>query len=219
MLPTLIILISLAAVVLFFALGRAAASADRRAARRRSDEYGAQRERYLYSVLRSYFPSRNVHLNLYFPVKKQDETLWTETDVTVVTRAGVCVIEVKGFKGMIDSPEAGDWTQRRGDKVVQFQNPREQNEGHVIAVRNALRRAGLGDVQVFNAVVFTEENVKFTQTHPWLFVNYQIIDYLAKLDDSNALTRKDVKSVNAALAPYAKKRNNTAARAYAKDHR
>ena len=217
MLALWIVLISILAAICFLALGRAIESAKLRNQRKRSKDYGDECELYVYSLLRDFLPYKNVYRNMYFPVYKSGEVLWTEVDVVAVTHAGVSVIEVKGLKGVIDSPAEGDWTQKYGDKLLKFRNPHTQNEGHVIAVKNALKRAGLENVAVDNAVVFTEQTVKFTQTHPWLFKNYQIVDHLSALDDRNALDRKDLKAVNAALAAYTKKRPNTAAQYYAEN--
>ncbi len=174
--------------------------------------YGREREYYIYEMLSSYFPRKNIFRNLSFPVKKGEERLWTEVDIVCVTHGGVVVIEVKGAKGQIDNPESGEWTQRYGEKVLTFQNPHEQNHGHVIAVENALKRAGIMKLPIYNVVVFTEQNVKFRYRHKWLMRPEQIVDFVAELDDRFAMSGKDIKNVNAVLEKYRRPHKPTAAK-------
>ncbi|MBQ3100020.1 MAG: NERD domain-containing protein [Clostridia bacterium] len=174
--------------------------------------YGREREYYIYEMLSSCFPRKNIFRNLSFPVKKGEEKLWTEVDIVCVTHGGVVVIEVKGAKGRIDNPESGEWTQMYKDKVLKFQNPHEQNHGHVIAVENALKREGIIQLPVYNVVVFTEQDVKFRNHYKWLMRPEQIVDFVAHLDDRFAMSGKDIKNVDAVLEKYRKPHKPTAAK-------
>ena len=98
------------------------------------------------------------------------------------------------------------------DKVLKFQNPHEQNHGHVIAVENALKRAGIMQLPVYNVVVFTEQDVKFRNRYKWLMRPEQIIDFVTQLDDKFAMSGKDIKNVSAVLEKYRKQHKPTAAK-------
>ena len=177
-----------------------------------AEEYGRDCEMLVYDLLRSVLPGNNVFCNLFFPVKKEDRVLWTETDSVCVTRGGVIVIEVKGAKGVIENPEQGDWTQRYGEKVLSFHNPYEQNKGHVIAVKKALGKAGITNVPVYNLVVFTDKNARFTNRYPWLMRADKALEFAAMLDDKAVIDKKTVAGVRKALTPYTKRREPTAAK-------
>lgn len=206
------ILIIAAVAVATVLIGRSIKISHGRSSSSKMLWYGRDREYYIYEMLSSYFPRKNIFRNLCFPVKKGDEKLWTEVDIVCVTHGGVVVIEVKGAKGHIDNPERGEWTQRYGEKVLKFQNPHEQNHGHVIAVENALKREGIMKLPIYNVVVFTEQNVKFRNRYKWLMRPEQIVDFVAELDDKLAMSRKDIKNIDAVFEKYKKQHKPTAAK-------
>ncbi|MBQ7160381.1 MAG: NERD domain-containing protein [Clostridia bacterium] len=178
------------------------------------EAYGQECERLVYGLMRSNLPSKSVFQNLYFPVAKDGRTLWTETDTVCVTRGGVIAVEVKGAKGVIEDPPEGDWTQRYGEKVLSFHNPYEQNKGHVIAVKKALARDGISGVPVYNVVVFTDRNARFTNKYPWLMHAEKAVDFATLLDDKPVLDKKMIKAVREALSDYTERRAPTAAMQY-----
>ena len=171
--------------------------------------YGNDREYYIYEMLASAFPRKNVFRNLYCPVKLPDRVLYTEVDIVTVTHGGVVVIEVKGSKGNIDNPPEGDWCQRYKDKVMTFKSPYKQNEVHVRAIEALLKRAGILNVPVYNVVVFADKNVRFTNNYKWLFKPEGIVDHISGLDDRFTLSGKDIKNVVGVLSKYTKKRTDT----------
>ena len=77
-------------------------------------QYGRDREYFIYEMLANAFNKNTTFRNLYFPVVTKEGTFDTEVDVVCVTRGGIAVIEVKGSKGIIDSPPADTWRQRYG---------------------------------------------------------------------------------------------------------
>ena len=171
--------------------------------------YGNDREYFIYEMLASAFPRKDVFRNLYCPIKLPEKVLYTEVDIVVVTHGGVVVIEVKGHKGNIDNPSDGDWCQRYKDKVLTFKNPYRQNEVHVKAIENLLKRAGILNVPVYNAVVFADKNVRFINSYKWLFKADNIVDYISSLDDRFALSGKDIKNISGVISKYTKKRTDT----------
>ena len=209
--PFILILVIAAIAALAFLADKLIKRAQTRSVLASAESYGRNREYMVYGMLKSSFPSRSIYRNLYFPVSDGPETLWTEVDALAVTHGGIVVIEIKGAKGVIENPVSGDWTQRYKEKVLTFQNPYEQNEGHIIAVKNALRSAGIGSVPMFNVVVFTEKNVRFTKRYPWLMDADRLIDYVAALEDRNTLKRKDIKQINQIIGGYRVRHDATAA--------
>lgn len=212
----LVIVAVAAATVL---IGRSIRKSHGRSASTQMLWYGRDREYYIYEMLASAFPRKNIFRNLCFPVVKGQEKLWTEVDIVCVTHGGVVVIEVKGAKGHIDNPESGEWTQRYRDKLLTFQNPHEQNHGHVIAVENALKRAGIMKLPIYNIVVFTEPGVKFRKQYKWLMRPEQIVDFVGELDDRFSMSKKDIKNVDAVLERYKKTHKPTAAKRRAEENR
>jgi restriction system protein len=66
---------------------------------------------------------------------------FTEIDHVVITRAGVLVIETKGYTGSIRvNPESGHWERSKGGDTETLRNPVEQNRGHI----RAIQAMGLG---------------------------------------------------------------------------
>ena len=167
--------------------------------------YGNDREYYIYEMLASAFPRKNVIRNLYCPVKLPDRVLYTKVDIVTVTHGGVVVIEVKGSKGNIDNPSEGDWCQRYKDKVTTFKNPYKQNEVHVRAIETLLKRAGILNVPIYNIVVFADKNVRFTNDYKWLFKPEGIVEHVSALDDRFSLSGKDIKNVVGVLSEQSKK--------------
>ncbi|MBR5514649.1 MAG: NERD domain-containing protein [Clostridia bacterium] len=146
-------------------------------------------------MLRSAFGSDRVMKNLYFPVPTRQGVFDTEVDIICITRGGIAVIEVKGSKGIIDTPKDGRWCQRYGKKERYFENPFYQNQTHAASVKRALENAGITNVPIYNYVVFTDIKVKFTHNYPWLVRSDRLLELTEKLDDRLILTRRDVKNI------------------------
>ncbi len=172
-------------------------------------QYGRDREFFIFEMLSGAFVSGTVFRNLYFPVQTKEGTFDTEVDVVCVTRGGIAVIEVKGSKGAIDSPNAPFWTQRYGKKVLRFENPYTQNEGHVKAIYNALNKQGITNVPIKNYVVFTDTHVRFSHQYPWLLRSDNIVDTLERLDDKLILTRRDQRIISQIMKNHKRRRNPT----------
>ncbi len=172
-------------------------------------QYGRDREYFIYEMLANAFNNSTVFRNLYFPVVTKEGTFDTEVDIVCVTRGGIAVIEVKGSKGIIDSPPADTWRQRYGKKVLKFENPYNQNEGHVKAIRNALSKRGVTNVPIKNYVVFTDIHTQFSHRYPWLLRSDNVVDTLERLDDKLILTRRDQRIISQIMKNHRRRRHMT----------
>ena len=172
-------------------------------------QYGRDREFFIYEMLRTAFGADKVMKNLYFPVPTREGVFDTEIDIICVTRGGIAVIEVKGSKGIIDTPKEGRWCQRYGKKERYFENPHHQNQTHVMAVKRTLERFGISNVPIHNYVVFTDIKVRFTHQHPWLIRSDKLLETIENLDDKLILTRRDMKNITQIMRRHKKPRHTT----------
>ncbi len=172
-------------------------------------QYGRDREYFIYEMLTNAFAGSTVFRNLYFPVVTKEGTFDTEVDIVCVTRGGVAVLEIKGSKGRIDSPPTDTWVQHYGKKELKFENPYNQNDGHVRAVRNALKAKGITNVPIKNYVVFTDIHVKFTHRYPWLLRSDNLVQTLERLDDKLILTRRDQRIIAQIMRNHRRRKHMT----------
>lgn len=172
-------------------------------------QYGRDREYFIYEMLRSAFGSDRVMKNLYFPVPTKEGVFDTEVDIVCITRGGVSVIEVKGSKGVIDTPMDGPWCQRYGKKERFFENPYYQNQTHAAALKRALEKAGITNVPIYNYVVFTDIKVRFTHNYPWLVRSDKLLEVTERLDDKLILTRRDVRNITQVIKRHKRPRHTT----------
>ena len=172
-------------------------------------QYGKEREYFIYEMLSTAFVGGTVMKNLYFPVPTKEGVFDTEIDVVCVARGGVAVIEVKGMKGRISNPPEGPWVQRYAKKILPFENPYKQNEGHVNAVRRALNLKGITNVPIRNYVVFTDTHVQFTHRYPWLLRSDELLSALERFDDKLVLTRRDQRIISQIMKNHKRRRHMT----------
>ena len=83
----------------------------------------------------------------------------TQVDLILVSRYGIFVVEIKNFSGLIFGTE-GDarWTQKfsRRGRSYQFQNPLNQNEKHIRALKDIIH---IADKAIFSLVVFAGNSI------------------------------------------------------------
>lgn len=182
-------------------------------------QYGRDREYFIYEMLTTAFAGGTVMKNLYFPVPTKEGVFDTEIDVVCVTRGGIAVIEVKGMKGKINNPPSGPWVQRHEKKVVRFENPYIQNEGHVNAIRRTLNLKGITNVPIRNYVVFTDTNTEFTHRYPWLLRSDNLVYALERFDDRLTLTRRDQRILSQIMRNHRRRRHPTFAQKEQKGRR
>ena len=102
------------------------------------------------------FVAPDYHLMNHITLPLGDGT--TQIDYILVSRYGVFVLETKDYKGWIfGSPKHATWTQVLFKRRFKFQNPMQQNQLHVRAVRDLLDF--LPPETVKSLVVFTGDAV------------------------------------------------------------
>lgn len=169
--------------------------------------YGKKQEFDTYIKLCAVLGKNRVFKNLFIPVITKEGIFDTELDTLCITRGGIAVIEVKGSKGDISAPPDSEWCQRHGKKVLYFENPYEQNKGHIKALRNELSRRGWS-VPLYNYVVFTADHVHLSNSYPWLFVGHDDLKKSIKeLNCKDILSVRDIKRISTLLKGYRKSKN------------
>lgn len=108
----------------------------------------------LYAVLRIYAGGDSIVLRDILLRLSSGDT--TQIDAIVVSTKGVFVIEMKNYSGWIYGKSENDlyWTQYLHGRRYTFYNPVLQNDCHVRAVANLLKRNGIKKVKVHPLVVF-----------------------------------------------------------------
>lgn len=87
----------------------------------------------------------------------------TEIDHLLICRWGIFVIETKSHNGKIVTGKK-EWIQYYGDKVIKFHSPILQNDTHIKAVENILKRKkSLAKIKVKGLIVFTSNKVYFSE--------------------------------------------------------
>lgn len=112
---------------------------------------GARGERHVHGSLASVLDKTDYRV--FSDVILPTRSATTQVDHIVLSRFGIFVIETKNMSGWIfGSLDQAKWTQvLKGGKKRQFQNPINQNRGHVRAVKRVL---GVDERTLHNFVVF-----------------------------------------------------------------
>ena len=132
------------------------------AARRRKVEgYGRESEARIDALLKKAFGDDAVFSGVFLPYLRSETGKHAEIDHIVVTRSGVCVVEVKSHNGMIRCPDEKYWWQTYNDKKISFYNPIRQNKTHQKIVGELLRSEGQYNVPVYSVVVLTSRRETF----------------------------------------------------------
>lgn len=131
-----------------------------RVLRRRGDG-GRGAERAVATHLRESLNKRLYHvLN---DVTLRDRIGSTQIDHIVVSRFGIFVIETKDYAGTVKGKaEDLDWVQQVGERKRSFQNPLNQNYGHIKAITNRTKLPG----EYFRSVVVFSERGGFAGKLP-----------------------------------------------------
>ncbi|MBE6713149.1 MAG: NERD domain-containing protein [Ruminococcaceae bacterium] len=131
----------------------------RRIRRRKILHFGDKAEEEVSETLRRDFPNAAVLNNVYLKTNRGT----TQLDHILICKWGVFVIETKSHNGRIQI-EKNEWTQFYKDKVVRFHSPILQNESHVRALENVLKKHRTAwKTKVNGLVVFTSKKVFFSK--------------------------------------------------------
>ena len=135
-------------------------SSIRRAIRRRQIlHFGDRAEEEVSETLRTEFPGAVILNNVYLESRRGS----TQLDHILICKWGVYVIETKSHNGRIQI-EPKEWVQFYKDKIVRFHSPILQNESHVRALEQVLKKhRALQRIKVRGLVVFTSKKVHFSK--------------------------------------------------------
>lgn len=127
--------------------------------RRQILHFGDKAEEEVSKALQQEFPGAVVLNNVY--LKSGRGT--TQLDHILICKWGLFVIETKSHNGRIQIDKK-EWTQFYKDKIVRFRSPLLQNESHVRALEQVLKRhRALQRIKVQGLVVFTSKKVHFSK--------------------------------------------------------
>lgn len=127
--------------------------------RRRILHFGDKAEEAVSETLQREFPGAVILDDVY--LKSGRGT--TQLDHILVCKWGLFVIETKSHNGRIQIDKK-EWVQFYGDKIVRFRSPILQNESHVRALEQVLKKhRSLQRIKVRGLVVFTSKKVHFSK--------------------------------------------------------
>lgn len=184
------------------------------AKRRKIESYGRESEARIDALLKKAFGDDAVFSGIYLPYTRSDEKKYAEIDHLVVTRAGICVIEVKSHNGFIRCPDERNWWQTYNDKKISFYNPLRQNKTHSKIVGEILRSQGHYNVPIYSVVVFTSRKVTFSHKYDNVIRTDKLVDFVRKNGKKNALSTSQTRRVRDII-----KHKSTTDRSVARRHR
>lgn len=166
------------------------------AKRRKIESYGRESEARIDAMLKKAFGDDAVFSGVYLPYLNSQSGKHAEIDHLVVTRSGVCVIEVKSHNGNIRCPaDEKFWWQTYNDKKISFYNPLWQNKTHSKIVGELLRSEGHYNVPIYSVVVFTSRRVTFSHTNKYVIKSDELVDFIKKNGKKNALSTSQTRRV------------------------
>lgn len=165
------------------------------AKRRKIESYGRESEARIDALLKKEFGNDAVFSGIYLPYTRSQVKKFAEIDHLVVTRAGICVIEVKSHNGFIRCPDEREWWQTYNDKKISFYNPLRQNKTHSKIVGEILRAQGHYNVPIYSVVVFTSRRVTFSETYSNVIKSDKLVEYIRKNGKKNALSTSQTRRV------------------------
>ena len=163
--------------------------------RRKIESYGRESELRIDALLKKAFGDDAVFSGVYLPYLKSQEQKHAEIDHLVVTRSGICVIEVKSHNGSIRCPDDRYWWQTYNDKKISFYNPIRQNKMHTKIVGEILRNEGQYNVPIYSVVVFTSRRVTFSHKYDNVIRTDKLVDYIKKNGKKNTLSTSQTRRV------------------------
>lgn len=160
---------------------------------------GQKGENFVYDLLRTNYSAAKIIRNAYY---RFNNGRTTEIDLILVARGGIHVIEVKSMRGYIDNPFKGDWCQTYNNKMFMFQNPFEQNVGHIKAIQQILKKEEISNAPIHNIVVFTDPRVKFKHKEEMLLTCNNFLPFLADINRNKFLKSHDIRYISNILRKY-----------------
>ncbi len=166
------------------------------AKRRKIESYGRESEARIDAMLKKAFGDEAVFSGVYLPYLNSRSEKHAEIDHLVITRSGICVIEVKSHNGSIRCPaDEKFWWQTYNDKKISFYNPLWQNRTHTKIVGELLRSEGHYNVPIYSAVVFTSKRVTFSHKSKYVIKSDELVDFIKKGGKKNTLSASQTRKV------------------------
>jgi len=166
------------------------------AARRKKIEgFGKKSEERTDALLKKAFGDEAVFSGIFLPYIHNADRKFAEIDHLVVTKNGICVIEVKSHNGKIRCPEEKYWWQTYNEKKISFYNPLWQNKTHSKVVGEIMRSEGQYDIPIYSVVVFTSRRVTFSHSYKYVIKVDELVDFIKKNGRKNSLSQNRVKRV------------------------
>lgn len=191
----------LAAVIIFFIVVKIQTAARRK----KIEGYGRESEIRIDSLLKKAFGDDAVFSGIYLPYLNSENKKHAEIDHLVITRSGICVVEVKSHNGYIRCPDERYWWQTYNEKKISFYNPLRQNKTHSKIVTEILKTEGQYKVPVYSVVVFTSHRVTFSHTYPNVIKESELVSYIKKNGRKNALTTTQTRRIRGLISHTAQK--------------
>ncbi len=196
-----IIAVTLAIIILIAVLTLTVLIKLQSAARRKKIEgFGKQSEERTDALLKKAFGSEAVFSGVFLPYLGSSEGKHAEIDHLVITRNGICVIEVKSHNGQIRCPDERYWWQTYNEKKISFYNPLWQNKTHSKIVGEIMRSEGQYDIPIYSVVVFTSRRVTFSHQHKYVIKIDGLVDFIRKNGRKNSLSQSRVKRIRDIIA-------------------
>lgn len=188
------------------------------AARRKILSYGRPSENAASALLCSYFGEMNVLSGRWLLcLDRAGRKMYTEIDDVVVLGSCIVSVEIKSLVGKIYSDDEYTWHQsalmRSGEKKeLDFTNPILQNERHISALTELLKKEGIPCPPIHNVVIFTSDKAVLTSEYPEVFNLKNGVEYIKSLSAKKTLSAKQRLAIIRAINKNSAK--PAAARAY-----
>ena len=136
--------------------------------------FGDWAEEVVAETIREEFPGSILLNNIFLKTPHGS----TQLDHILLCKWGIFVIETKSHNGKINIGKK-EWVQIYGDKVVHFHSPLLQNQIHVKALEQTLKKhRALAKMKVSGIVVFTSKKVSFSKRPEGVLRLHELSPYI-----------------------------------------
>ena len=151
-------------------------------------------------LLRSFLPDKNVFVGISLPIpdREGEEIYYGTVDVT---EAGILIITRICGSGMIENPQGESiWRFLSNGSVREFPNPFKEQDSPRRLLSLYAELAGIEDVNVRTLVVYTDEELKFSDPPPKGILHISALyARVRRLSAKGNLTNKNVCAIVSAL--------------------
>lgn len=192
--------LAVAFIILFFVIKIQTA-----ARRKKIEGYGRESEARIDTLLKNAFGEDVVFSGIYLPYQRSENNKHAEIDHLVITKNGVCVVEVKSHNGYIRCPDERYWWQTYNEKKISFYNPIRQNKTHTKIVSEILKTEGQYNTPIFSVVVFTSRKVTFSQKYSNVIKEDELVSFIKKNGKKNAISSSQIRRIRELIKRTAQK--------------